>query len=470
MRRIRAFGVLLTCFLFLFPVSSYAAGTTTYDLDELGLSVDIPDSFWVFTRGTPADDPGYAEYGISKADMDSILEEKDIYLNALSSELNCEIVVTKIGSILDDFSTWSDVALLTMTDGMKDVYSEAGVTYIKSEIYNHPQAKFIKIYISQKSGDIKQYSVQYYTVYNSQAINITLHSYAGELGQEREDIVKEIVDSADFWDAEPVEVFTEPFEYVYPETGLRFTVPAGWEEEPLSKERKTIVAKFSSLKEGGLCILYGCADYWEELSPSDRIGYTRADLDNSILNEENVSAFAAGENMEATDVSKVTYGGREYYKLSAVTNTSAYGLDLSLPMTSMLRVEDGYLFFFQFGGPEGGSGYDDFEALLDSVSYRSLSASSGADLFSGQETGPSMEMILCILLAVVVIVLLARFLMSRQKGAKGEEAAKPSQSVPPAAPAGEEPTLFCRKCGTRLPQGSAYCHHCGAKTDWDGEK
>ena len=72
MKRIGAVFLAACLALCLFSVSASAAGSTYY-LSELGMHIDLPEDYIVFTRDTPADDPNFILYGISKEDMDSLL-------------------------------------------------------------------------------------------------------------------------------------------------------------------------------------------------------------------------------------------------------------------------------------------------------------------------------------------------------------------------------------------------------------
>jgi hypothetical protein len=55
------------------PLLAFAAGSTTYDLDDLGLSIVIPDSYIVFTRSIESNDPHLSEYGLTKDGLESLL-------------------------------------------------------------------------------------------------------------------------------------------------------------------------------------------------------------------------------------------------------------------------------------------------------------------------------------------------------------------------------------------------------------
>lgn len=165
-RKHKLFAIILCCTLMLsFSMSVHAAGTTEYTLDELGMTVFMPSDYIVFTRDINANDPNLASYGLTKDSMSSLMDDRNIYLNGWDEDINQEIIVTMIDSPLIDFNLYSNTTLSTMATSFESEYKNAGVTVIKYEIYQHSQAKFLKIYISQPNGDSTAYGLQYYTVY-----------------------------------------------------------------------------------------------------------------------------------------------------------------------------------------------------------------------------------------------------------------------------------------------------------------
>ena len=195
-RSLMVFLILCLAFSLLSP-AAFAAGSS-YKLDELGMSIELPQDYIVFTRDIKSNDPNLSAYGLTRDELYSLMVDGCIYLNAWDKDLNYEIIVTMTDSPVEDFNLYSDTALMDLASSAEDEYRNYGITYIKSELYQHSQAKFIKIYISQQSNGSAVYGLEYSTVYNSQAINITLQSYSGKINSSKEAILKEIVDSVRF--------------------------------------------------------------------------------------------------------------------------------------------------------------------------------------------------------------------------------------------------------------------------------
>ena len=196
-------SVLLVCLLIIIITTvAFAVGTDTYKIDELGMSIAIPSDYVVFTRDIDANDPNLSLYGLTKDSMSSLLSSSNVYLNAWDSDVNYEIIVNMIDSPLGDFNKISDTALSILATSLESEYIKSGITSLKSEVYQHAQAKFLKIYISQPIADSTIYGLQYSTVYANKAINITMQSYSGTINVSKENILKSIVDSVVF-DTQP---------------------------------------------------------------------------------------------------------------------------------------------------------------------------------------------------------------------------------------------------------------------------
>lgn len=172
---------------------------------------------------------------------------------------------------------------------------------------------------------------------------------------------------------------TEAFVYKDKFTGVEFSVPANWTQEALSQEREFLDVKFTSDKDAGASIFYGSTDIWAQMSSSDRAGFSRSDMNNSIFTLDEI---AEAMGVTQSKVSKVTYGGSEYFEYVQETASSFHGIDYKTTMTGLMRFENGYAYTFQFSGDKSTIRYKDFEALLASVTYPSSASPSSYDGFS----------------------------------------------------------------------------------------
>lgn len=374
-------SILMFMLLLSFPVKAFAV-SQTYSLDALGMSIDIPSEYVVFTRDIADDDPNLSAYGLSKNDMADLMESGNIYLNAWDKDVNFEIIVTMIDSTISDFNLMSDTMLNTLGTSFEDEYAKSGITVEKYEVYQHDQAKFIKIYINQPNGAETVYGLQYYTVYDNKAINVTMQSYSGKIDSSKESTLNEIVNTVHF-EQDPLlpesVSGTAAFMYNDTDTGTEFLVPADWTQEPLSKDREVFDVKFTSNREPGLIILYGSTDIWAEMTTSEKKGLSRSDINNSMFTAEE---FAEAMGETKSNVLTATYGGEEYYQYTTTSTNSSYGVNVDVTMTSLMRIENGYAYAFQFSGDTTNAFYKDFESLLESVKYPCVESPSLSDVSS----------------------------------------------------------------------------------------
>lgn len=483
--------------------TALAVESTTYDLEELGVTIDIPNDYIVFTRDTPEDDPNYAAYGLTKESMDELFDQRSIYLNAWDADIQFEIVVTMAESSFADFSTQSDTVLTALSSSLDDVYEDLGYAFLKADIYPHRQTKFMKIYAQEKQSNNPVYTLQYNTTCNAQSINITLRSFSGEITEEKEDILRNIVDTVNFQNVEPPSPDweeTESFEYKDPKTGISFSVPANWVEKPLSGDREFIDAKFSPTQEDGLLILYGSIDYWTKLREDAKLELTRASINNSLLTEEHVAPFVDDPRAENVQISKVTYAQKEYFQIKATTHVKTEVFNLSFPIVYLIRLENGYLFYFQFLGADSGPYFEDFISLINSVQYPFVDDTSAdsvlsptAQMTSGVSTAMTAAGVIAIILAVLFFVWVFRHKSSGSATTEqsvsispGSASADPTEDLPMTqqidateAPDQPEPgpaqeegpaVLVCRCCGAALPFDSIFCHKCGTKVEKTGDE
>lgn len=451
-------SMLIIAALLVCAVVPVHAATSSYYLPDLQLSVDIPTEYDVFTLDMDANDPLFSEYGTTKSELNSQLSAKNIYLNAVDPDGKEEVIVTMAENVISDFDGLSDTVLLTMASAVEDEYQKYGVEVSEYDIFRHSQVAFVRLYFHDSANSA--YGLQYYTVYNNQSVNLTLRSYSGPISSAQEATMKSIVDSVRIDNYSPQKTSSEStaaFVHKDKDTGASFTVPANWKQESLSKDREYIDVKFASTEESGLLIMYGSTDLWSMLSASERAGYTRSDVDNSIFTNSDVAEMFGTLGTVTTK----TYNGKEYFFAEVTTTSDTYGVNLSVTMTHVLRVENGWAYWFQFGGKSTSPYFDDFEQLIRSTNYPDY-VKTDTDNIGGIVVG-----ILIIVGGIIVTVVL----ISRKRQAertKYQNTFYAEQVAQPPSPAEPQPTpkndyRYCHICGSQLPNDSSFCHKCGVK-------
>ena len=204
-----------------------SASSNIYKVAELDLSIEFPSSYSVITRNISAYDPILDKLGVTKSELITHFQSNNIYLNAISDNSNEEVVVTMVEDYLfGDFNLFSDSNISTIATALINEYKNYGISASKYEVYQHSQAKFIKIYFTDAAQTV--HGLQYYTIYGNKAMNFTMRSYTGTLSYTQEQTIKRIVDSIHFNTAPQkadVPNSTPAFTYTDTATKVKFTVP-----------------------------------------------------------------------------------------------------------------------------------------------------------------------------------------------------------------------------------------------------
>ncbi len=430
--------LLIIVFVLLFSTSTLAS-SSTYTIYELGLDITIPSGYKVITKDTPANASVFSDLGRTKSDVIKQFEASNIYLNAISNASNEEIVVTMDTNLIDNFSALSDTSLKMLTSSWVNEYEKMGISVLKYDIYQHSQAKFVRVYFEDTANSVN--GLQYYTIYNGKAMNFTIRSYSGEITTKQEQTIKTIVDSVKY-DTPPIEATvgtqTDAFVYTDVKTNTKFTVPANWYEKELSKEREFIDVKFVSSKEEGMIIIYGSTDLWGMLPPEEQKWSSRSELNNSAFT---ISDIATLYGIDQTLISKKTYNGIDYFQATVRQTTDMYGVTFTVEMTYAICIEDGWGYLFQFGGTTDNEYFGDFQELLNSVEY---------PYYKKEISTTRLKIALAFSIILIVAGILFYIFIERRIH-KSEEKVITTEST----------NSTCRYCNAPLLDNGSFCHKCG---------
>lgn len=475
---------LAVCLLVLLGAVILCQGTARaeeYELVEVGIRVELPENCVIITRDTPEGDPAYMAFGLDKETADNLFEQNNAYLSAVSldwgGELN--IAMTPVQGIKD--LSWVDESTLkVLEDRFRAQMESMGRDYIRGEVYYSQQMTFIKFYNDLTQNGNSYHGVSYCTVHNGRSISVNYFSYIGEITEADETLLREVVDSVRLEETLDPEELAEPWEYTDPESGLSFTMPAGWlrQEQMETDEIIKMVAAYQM--RPGLVLQYGSVDMWSQMSASERRGRERRDMDQSVISREDIAEIY---QLDADDISTVFYGGKAYY-MAWVNMGSVLGIDLNgfLDRTLLVRVENGVFYQFVYSAQFADPQFKELKSILDSARYPEEEGGS-APSFSAADTGSrdtwngemyleDQIMLLVITFAVIGVAALLVWDWNRRNTAKEKEKeetpAEEPRALTPAEPAGEEDLTegdiqYCSHCGAKISLGARFCHQCGIK-------
>ena len=311
----RWIGFLLTFLLLSISFSAFAAQTKTVQLSRLGFSVEIPGDYYVITYDTKEDDPAFKYIGKNKEAAAKFFKERNFYLDAWTDNLIYEIMIFQYPDLGIDYSNIDNNDLILLKDYMEEDYKAKGLVLNSCEYYKNEITGFIKIDFSGNAYGKTVHNTQYISSFNGKDIGFCLNSFAQNDNKNDERIIKEVVDSIQLSkkqldkknagnekqpDKEKEENKKQPDKenagntegilYKDDNFDVTFTVPKNWSKTDFSTDVQCWSVKFKSDFDSTKFFMYGSNDAWATLPPAQKIGKTRADINNGFFSKKDIAA------------------------------------------------------------------------------------------------------------------------------------------------------------------------------------
>lgn len=371
----RTLAALLAVILLISTLPAGAAAETAETqlvfLPDSQISVAVPADYILVRQGDTELDSRLDEMGLSPEDWQSIMSEGNTALFAVHPDLssNINVVVTE-SPVIKSLSPFEDSFLLLLADGYQEQLSALGGRMVKTGVYRAGGSAFLQIW-AEVTAMPEQKMLQFMTVEDGKNVAITLTTFSGVITPEDEQLMERIVSESVLINggvrtetAAPAEETEALYEYSYPEAGIHFTVPAGWEEKPLSQERQFLKYQITPVNDRtASSIIFGCRDFWQLMSPEmwALMGVQSKEDMESLLDAEMVAEMM---NMDLKDVRTVEYPGAKF--TLGTTQQTQYGLTITI--TFAFTIHDGIFIQFQMYDPQKLYG-DIFEQVLGSVTF-----------------------------------------------------------------------------------------------------
>lgn len=170
----KKFFALLMCVAMVFSIAIVAqAASNPFEVEKLGMSIEIPDTF----------------------DVETTTEEENTYLVATAKEGNGKLTVTMVASDSADLQDMNRKEQTQLASSMYTVYEEQGLTVSKYNLYKNNLTSFIRAFYN--NADKSLCGVKYYTVLGGKQYEFILEKN-GEIVTDDELMMRAVVDSAVF--------------------------------------------------------------------------------------------------------------------------------------------------------------------------------------------------------------------------------------------------------------------------------
>lgn len=414
--------IVLTLLIISFSAVASASSEKAVNLDDIGLSIVLPEADIVLTRNTKENAPELEKIGITKDQLVSYLVSNDMFLYVVGNEY--VITVGRKASTYDDFLKINDnLVLLTVNDIEKD-YKAQQITVNQKDLYYCSNAKYIQLHSTTRLNNSKQEQILYLTSCNGYLYALVYSKLDSRLTSYDEKNAKEIVESIVFNEAtNQSDAFSSEFKYTDSSTGISFTVPKNWVEGSLSKKRKVLKACFESEKENGTQIYYGSFDLWNNMPSFLKLGHKREDLDTKTIYKAlfglsdddwtkniNLTNSSIIDSANIEDVRIVFRKGKDYILFSTTSTSSSDLGSLTLSMDTYAYVEDGIFYEWQCDAFSTNPIYNDFLSLIDSAEYPSPKGLAGGAWFSWNIVDCVLGILVTILIHPLPIWIYRRFI------------------------------------------------------------
>ncbi len=365
--------ILFTAFVINSSIMVFADSYTR--IDDLNMTINIPDSYSVFTRDMNPDDPLFNKFGYNKNDMDNMFSSYNMFLDAIAYDNTGEFVVTASNKSFDDFSTASDSIIKMLVKSIFANYKEKNGVYNgeKINIVKTKQTKFASYELIYDSS-YEMYGRQYVTCNDGKCIFISFHEKLlidTDKIKEMDSIVQSIV--FDSVKSVTTSQESQSFTFTDSKSCCTFTVPSGWKQDDFLTDQKFYSNKFINEKEAGSLFLFGSNDLYNKMLESDDIkqsiksSLSREDFNMNLFTESDFSEyFSELYGVSASSITELYYGKNRFIKFESNVEKTELGFSVLVDSISFVTIVNGWQYTFMFSGDEEDYLFQEFESVLKS--------------------------------------------------------------------------------------------------------
>ena len=356
-------ALLLLCALSLAAAAPVCAAddVTEYRIDEIGLTVEIPNEFTVFTREMDENDPALPKYGFTKDSLLSFFQEDSTYLSAPNEAGNLEVAI-RVFKNDSDVSTEDEDDLLWF----ERFYTEnvPGCAIQNSALYSTPQGNWCCFhYTITKDDQSQDHAINFVHATEESLYSFLYYSYGAPLPEGSADLICSIVDSAvlDDESSPDHELRSGPFTYENEDYAFSLEIPAHWDQF-LVDSQYTDEAYFIPQGAPDQWLFCNAFDYWASLSKEEQSQITPSEIYSQYFTPTDLDTLF--------EVPYGTFSRTRYGDVSYFTRTDSSVIDgVSIVYTDFIAVNNGYLYYFSFEGTVDDKPFADVAQILASLRF-----------------------------------------------------------------------------------------------------
>ena len=269
---------------------------TEVTIEEAEISMQLPTSCYLLKQNIAEDDPYLQKVGGDREKIQNYYKEAGIVLNAIAQDDSYEIAVTMNEnsniSYMYNMQSLTEEEIQEFADTIQSTYVSYGYTVDGYELYETEHASYVVFRFEQLYEEQKVQCRQYYTIRDSRIYNILLRSYIGEVTQDMETMIAQVIDSIVFTESD------DGITYKNEDNGVSFCLESGWKKAQSKQDEQYVQAQYVHTTELGESIQFFCMDLWGNMDSLHQLTNTREELtmQEGLTNADKKAykAYAAG--------------------------------------------------------------------------------------------------------------------------------------------------------------------------------
>ena len=171
--------------------------TKRYAISELGISIELPVQYDVFTRDLTNENPIFTLYGITRDEKRADMISKNVYLDAYDINSNVDITVNMTRNEI--FTDVSIEDMYTIIIGQFQENSEtSNLELISDELSQQNNVTYLKYEVINKNYEPPAYVVQFSIIYKDMFLNFSMFSFSGEISEDEKILFEDIIKSIEY--------------------------------------------------------------------------------------------------------------------------------------------------------------------------------------------------------------------------------------------------------------------------------